>query len=125
MTEKLERRIQRIEQKSMPKPEGSFGSYDIVKHIRDIRIETERLMQLSQSDYEQELKKPPRSKVEQMGRIGAASEKRILGLTPEEREREMGYVYKPRLTSAQKEQLTSPKNWITDLFAERAAKSKI
>jgi len=122
LSEKLKRRIQLVEEKLNLKPKGTL---DLVKHIHDIRIETERLMQLSQSDYEQELKAPVRSKVEQRGRIGAANQKRILSLTPEERERETGYVYRPELTSAQKEQLASPKNWITDLFAERAAKSKI
>ena len=124
VTERLEKRITLLEQKVSP-PEGSFGSFDIVRHIHDIRIEKERLMQLSQSDYEKELKAPPTAKVEQMGRIGVANQKRLLSLTPEEREREMGYIYKPELTSAQKEQLASPKNWITDLFAERTAKSKI
>jgi len=122
LSEKLKRRIQLVEEKLNLKPKGTL---DLVKHIHDIRIETERLMQLSQSDYEQELEAPVRSKVEQRGRIGAANQKRILSLTPEERERETGYVYRPELTSAQKEQLASPKNWITDLFAERAAKSKI
>jgi hypothetical protein len=118
LSEKLKRRIQLVEEKLNPKPKGTL---DIIKHIHDIRIETERLMALSQSDYELEIKKPPNSKVSQTARISAADQKHFLALSPEEKQRYLGYPtshFTPdefaRIQKAQDLIKKNPNNWVTN-----------
>lgn len=88
MSEKLERRIRLMEQKLNPRPKECF---DIIKHVYDIRTEAERLMTLSQSDYEKEIEKPPHSMINRVARIGVADEKRFDCLSPQDQRRELGY----------------------------------
>jgi 16S rRNA C967 or C1407 C5-methylase (RsmB/RsmF family) len=118
MNEKLEKRIQKMEQKLNPKPKGTF---DIVKHIREIRIEVERLMQLSQTEYEMEIEQPPKTTAEKVARISAADQKRFLALSPEEKQRYLGYPtshFTPdefaRIQESQDLIKKNPDNWVTN-----------
>lgn len=117
LSEKLKRRIQLVEEKLNPKPKGTL---DLIKHIHDIRIEVERLMQLSQTEYEKEIEQPPKTKVEKVARITAADQKRFLALSPEEKQRYLGYPtshFSPeefaRIQAAQDLINKNPDNWVT------------
>ena len=118
MNEKLEKRILRVEQKLNPKPKGTL---DLVKHIQDIRIEAERLVALSQSDYEMEIMQPPKTKVEEVARISAADQKHFLALSPEEKQRYLGYPTShftaeefARIQKANDLIKKNPSNWVTN-----------
>lgn len=116
MSDKLKRRIQHIEEKLDPRPKATI---DLVKHISDIRLEAERLMQLPQSDYEHEIRKPPHSMVNKVARVGVASKKRFESLNPEEQRRERGYPHLNALEFSEIQErealkLKSPDNWVTE-----------
>jgi hypothetical protein len=118
LNEKLKRRIQLVEEKLNPKPKGTF---DIVKHIREIRIEVERLMKLAQTEYEMGIEQPPKTTVEKVARISAANQKLFLALSPEEKQRYLGYPtshFTPdefaRIQEAQDLIKKSPNNWVTN-----------
>jgi hypothetical protein len=122
-SEKLAKRIQLIEEKLIPKPKGTF---DVIRHIQVIRNEAERLMQLSESEYEKEIQIPPHSKVNQVARIGVANKKRFDSLSLEDQRRELGYPNLDALEFAKIQEAqalikTSPNNWVTDLFRKREA----
>jgi len=122
--EALKRRIRLAEEKLNPQPKATF---DLVKYIQDIRLESERLMGLSESDYSAELKKPPSSEVNQLARDEVAYEKRFDAMTPEEQQKALGYAgVEPqeyaRIMKERAQTFNSPDNWITRLFAERARK---
>jgi hypothetical protein len=122
LSEKLKRRIQLVEAKINPKPKGTL---DIVKHIQDIRIEADRLMKLTQRDYEIETEQPPKTTVEKVARISAIDQKLFLALSPEEKQGYLGFPtshFTPeefaRIQKAQDLIKKSPDNWITRHLAK-------
>lgn len=96
ITETLKKRLELAEQKLSPKK----PLIDLIQVVKDIRIESERLMNLSQSDYEMELSMNPTSKANRAARSSVAYEKltqaiqleadRLLTLSPNQYQIEMG-----------------------------------
>jgi hypothetical protein len=68
--ETLKRRLELIEKKRHPKQH-----FDLVALVKNTRLETERLMNLTQSDYEREISQNPSSTANSAAREAAAYEK--------------------------------------------------
>jgi len=117
LSEKLAKRIGLMEQKLSPKK----PQFDIIAEVRQISFERERLLNLTPEEYEAETRKPPSTKVEKVARISAASQKHFLALSPEEKQRYLGYPtshFTPeefaRIQEAQDLIKKSPNNWVTN-----------
>jgi hypothetical protein len=87
MTERLKKRLELMEQKTNPTHKGNF---DLVAHIAAINLEAERLMELSEFEYEKEISSNPHSEANKVARVGVSYQKRFNAMTTEDQKIEDG-----------------------------------
>ena len=118
--EKLERRIQAMEQQLCLKQ----PKLDLIQVVRDIRIEQNRLMALTPEEYEAEISQPPHSKENQASRVGVEDQKHFQSLSLENKKAYLGFAgfaeadYAKALEDRDRK-LKDPDNWISRMIKER------
>jgi hypothetical protein len=87
--EKIEKRLLAMEKAINPRHETT----DLIGIVRKVREEQEKLMLLSEADYQAELQKPTDSTAILAARVGVENQKRFDSLSPEEQKRACGFPF--------------------------------